>query len=276
MEPDKPIISKNNVEKYNLNLDDIVLACQDDDQWEGKVSYDEETDTWYIELMEETYRDLSFPPQEFSAFSKMNDEEAECHFQWFLKEIENRITIFKNTYQAFTEREKDRLNFTEESLVLLGRWINELTHEILGEDDLIMLSEYGDIDTIKNAVDWFKQAAGKNISNVNPGYIELMLDTALYYSKVLEGKFPSKWAINKEKIPVLIILIDKSYAVQVNPFKLTLTMFQKGQQTNQTFQTMHKKIIRKLEAKAKRLNRSNKKKNDEDVTLEVISGVQEF
>ncbi|MFF2587605.1 hypothetical protein ACFVSS_06875 [Peribacillus butanolivorans] len=193
-----PLVSKTQVQEFHLKPDQEVTIQQDQEQWNGKVFYDSERDLWYIEIIQGTYRDLTIP--EFPPIQNMDTRTTKIHFSWFITElIPTRIKLFEN-YFSVSRSGETILNYSPDSLVPVWSGVRSLSNAILGDknDKVLKIRELSETIEIKSASDWFKQASGLEIENINPGYLELMLDTSLYFSKVLiqNNKYIQWTAIN--------------------------------------------------------------------------------
>ncbi|WP_251541196.1 hypothetical protein [Peribacillus frigoritolerans] len=180
-----PLVSKKQVQEFHLKTNQEVKVQQNLEQWDGKVFYDSERDLWYIEIIQGTYRDLTIP--EFPPIQKMNTRMSRIYFSWFITElIPTRLKLFEN-YFSVSRSGENILNYSPDSLVPVWSGVRSLSNDILGDknDKVLKIRELRETKEIKSASDWFKQASGLEIENINPGYLELMLDTSLYFSKVL-------------------------------------------------------------------------------------------
>lgn len=51
--PDKPIVSENQIQKFNLSVNQKIIVYQDDDEWVGIIKFDDtypKNMKWFVEL----------------------------------------------------------------------------------------------------------------------------------------------------------------------------------------------------------------------------------
>lgn len=130
---------------------------------------------------------LMEPPFEIKAFKDMNKKEAMKHFEWYVNEAPKRIELLREAILYTDFIEKDKLDFSEESLKLLWKWfiprvklVSKTTEEIGSE-----LDKYPD---------WMKEYVSKEKLSMES--LTLTMDIAIYFAEVFIRNFDEvKWGV---------------------------------------------------------------------------------
>lgn len=123
------------------------------------------------------------PPFESISFVEMNKKQAQEYFEWYMNQINIRISLLKS--EITKDGENMDFDFSVESLIPLWNWYRKkITFRELSEN------EYNDL--IHSYPDWMKE----HISRYNLSYETLLYgeDVAIYFAQVFIHNNPTiKW-----------------------------------------------------------------------------------
>jgi len=117
---------------------------------------------------------LMQPPFEMKPFKDMTKKEAQSHFDWYIREIPNRIAMLKNAYSITSKIDKEDIDYSSESLIKLWQWyINNVDVEEKSEEDKNLERER------------YHESIPKNLCNkkISIGWMSIAMDIAIYFSE---------------------------------------------------------------------------------------------
>lgn len=171
---------------------------------------------------------LMIPPLFMKPIYEMNDVESKAYYDWFIKEIPNRIELLRIVYSKSGYDGKD-LDFTSCSLQNLWKWYASISEQSLVNPD-------AQIEEINNFVSWGRANRGEYFYPyirekyfINLDQWAVAFDICLYLSLTLEKNYDYlKWGVYKPackewKIPagdeiVVPTLTGFKYDVVFNPW----------------------------------------------------------
>lgn len=168
---------------------------------------------------------LMIPPFPIGAFEEMNKKEAQIHFDWYIKEIPNRIELLKEYYEFSGGGKKELLDFTPESLKNLWEWfIPRIRLERRSREEI-------ESDLAK-----FPKLLKKDIMNnkykISTESLAIAMDIAIYFAEVIIKHFQNiKWGfITKPKSYVSVnrpVLLGFKNNLDLDPCLILQTLCSK-------------------------------------------------
>lgn len=125
------------------------------------------------------------PPFEIKSFKDMAKKDAQKHFDWYVGDIQNRIEMLKDAFEAYGGGKKEELDFSDKSLVKLWNWY--ITN--------VEISDKTKVE-IENENSELPEWVSRNISSqkISIGWISIAMDIAIYFAESFANSYSNiKW-----------------------------------------------------------------------------------
>lgn len=129
------------------------------------------------------------PPFEMKPFREMTKKEATLHFNWYLDEIPKRIELIRMAYLETSNRKKEDLDLSPQSLIKLWEWFLPLM-EIITKSDKEITEE------LKKVPNWLNDEIIENNKELSSGTLSIAMDIAIYFAEVFIRNFEKlEWGL---------------------------------------------------------------------------------
>lgn len=145
------------------------------------------------------------PPFETKPFEKMSKEEAQLHFEWYLKEIPERVELIKNAYFETNGGNIFDLDKTPQSLKKIWKWFLTI-FEVVEKTDKEISEENEAVP------DWLNDDIYSNNKKMSMGTQSIAMDIAIYFGEVFINEFEKiKWGYKTK--PKSLVYLNKPVLV---------------------------------------------------------------